>query len=99
MASRQVRLSDLALAFVESSASSAEVLVEGDNFYPRLLEDIASASSSVHINQFGFRPGVVGDRFADALIAKAAEGVRVRLVVDRRGSDPRAERERSTTVS
>ena len=88
LVSRQVRLSDLALAFVESSASSAEVLVEGDNFYPRLLEDIASASSSVHINQFGFRPGVVGDRFADALIAKAAEGVPVRLVVDRRGSDP-----------
>ena len=53
-----------------------------------MLEDIASASSSVHINQFGFRPGVVGDAFAEALIAKAAEGVPVRLVVDRQGSDP-----------
>jgi cardiolipin synthase A/B len=66
--------------------------VEGTNFYPPMLEDIASASSSVHINQFGFRPGVVGDAFAEALIAKAAEGVPVRLVVDRQGSDP----ERST---
>ena len=88
LATRPVRLRDLALAFVESMASSAEVLVEGDTFYPRMLEDIASATSSVHINQFGFRPGVVGDRFADTLIEKAAEGVRVRLVVDRRGSDP-----------
>ena len=78
----------LALAFPESTASSAEVLVEGHSFYPRMLEDIASASSSVHINQFGFRPGVVGDPFADALIEKAAEGVAVRLVVDRQGSDP-----------
>jgi cardiolipin synthase len=77
-----------ALAFAESSASSAEVLVEGRAFYPRMLEDIASASSSVHINQFGFRPGTVGDEFADALVAKAAEGVPVRLVVDVRGSDP-----------
>jgi cardiolipin synthase A/B len=79
---------DLALGFSESTASSAEVLVEGDSFYPRMLEDIASASSSVHINQFGFRPGIVGDAFADALIGKAAEGVPVRLVVDRQGSDP-----------
>jgi cardiolipin synthase A/B len=76
------------LGFDESTASSVEVLVEGASFYPRMLADIAAASSSVHINQFGFRPGVVGDRFADALIAKAAEGVSVRLVVDRQGSDP-----------
>jgi cardiolipin synthase len=78
----------LALAFAESSASSVEVLVEGHSFYPRMLADVASASSSIHINQFGFRPGVVGDAFADALIAKASEGVPVRLVVDRQGSDP-----------
>jgi hypothetical protein len=79
---------DLALGFSEGSASSAEVLVEGRSFYPRMLDDIASAASSVHINQFGFRPGVVGDAFAEALVRKAAEGVRVRLVVDRQGSDP-----------
>jgi cardiolipin synthase len=83
-----VRRADLALAFDESTASTAEVLVEGRNFYPRILEDIASARSSVHINQFGFRPGRIGDVFADALLAKAAAGVRVRLVVDRQGSDP-----------
>jgi len=82
----------LAMAFSESRASSVEVLVEGSSFYPRMLEDIAAASSSVHINQFGFRPGIVGDAFADALIEKAGEGVPVRLVVDRQGSDP----ERST---
>jgi cardiolipin synthase len=85
---RPVTRGDLALAFEESSASSAEVLVEGESFYPRMLADIASASTSVHVNQFGFRPGVVGDQFAEALVAKAAEGVPVRLVVDRRGSDP-----------
>jgi cardiolipin synthase len=78
----------LALAFEESSAASAEVLVEGSAFYPPMLEDIAAASSSVHINQFGFRPGLVGDEFADVLIRKAEEGIAVRLVVDRQGSDP-----------
>ena len=53
-----------------------------------MLEDIASASSSIHINQFGFRPGLVGDRFAEVLVAKAKDGIPVRLVVDRQGSDP-----------
>jgi cardiolipin synthase len=78
----------LALAFGETAAASAEVLVEGNGFYPRMLEDIAAASSSIHINQFGFRPGAVGDGFAEALIEKAREGVPVRLVVDRQGTDP-----------
>jgi cardiolipin synthase A/B len=83
-----VRRSDLALEFDETVASSAEVHVEGRNFYPPMLEDIEAATSSVHINQFGFRPGVVGERFAEALLAKAHDGVPVRLVVDRQGSDP-----------
>ncbi len=79
---------DLALAFEESSAETAEVLVEGKNFYPRILEDIAAAQTSVHINQFGFRPGAIGDRFAEALLAKAKEDVAVRLIVDSQGSAP-----------
>jgi cardiolipin synthase len=83
-----VELRELALAFPESSASSAEILVAGTSFYPRMLEDLAAARSSIHITQFGFRPGAIGDLFADALVAKAEEGVRVRLVVDRQGSDP-----------
>ena len=85
---RPVHLDYLALAFDEASAASAEVLVEGESFYPPMLADVESAQTSVHINQFGFRPGVVGDRFADALIQKAKDGVSVRLVVDRQGSAP-----------
>jgi len=88
LASGAVTRGALALAFSESRASSVDVHVEGRNFYPPMLEDIASASSSIHINQFGFRPGVVGEAFADALVAKASEGVPVRLVVDRKGTDP-----------
>jgi len=84
----RVEHTELALAFEESTASSAEVLVGGTAFYPRLLKDLQAATSSVHINQFGFRPGKVGDRFAETLVSKASEGVAVRLVVDRNGSDP-----------
>ena len=87
-AAPSVGRAELALAFDRSSASSVELHVEGRNFYPPLLADIAAASSSVHITQFGFRAGLVGDRFADVLIAKAGEGVPVRLIVDRQGTDP-----------
>ncbi|HEX4746291.1 MAG TPA: phosphatidylserine/phosphatidylglycerophosphate/cardiolipin synthase family protein [Gaiellaceae bacterium] len=85
---RRVLLRDLALAFDETVASSVEVHVEGRNFYPPILGDISSATSSIHINQFGFRPGSIGDEFADALVSKAADGIPVRLVIDRQGSDP-----------
>jgi cardiolipin synthase len=78
----------LALVFPESTATTADVHVEGRNFFPHILADIAGAESSIHVNQFGFRPGNVGDKFAKALTAKAAEGVAVRLIVDRNGSDP-----------
>ena len=89
-----VRLHDLVLAFEETVASSVEVHVEGRNFYPPMLRDISAATSSIHINQFGLRPGVIGDEFAEALLGKASDGIPVRLVVDRQGSDPdRASRE------
>jgi cardiolipin synthase A/B len=83
-----VRTADLALAFDESAASDVDVLVGGRSFFPPMLRDIGTASSSVHINQFGFRPGAIGEQFASALLAKAADGVAVRLVVDAQGSRP-----------
>ena len=81
-----VQMADLALAFDETAASTADVLVGGKSFFPAMLDDIAAATSSVHINQYGFRPGEIGERFASALLAKAAEGLPVRLVVDGSGS-------------
>jgi cardiolipin synthase A/B len=81
-----VRRSDLAAAFEDSTATTTEVLVGGKAFFPPMLADIEAATSSVHLNQYGFRPGTIGERFATALVAKAAQGVAVRLVVDGMGS-------------
>ena len=83
-----VLLGDLALAFDETTAATVELHVGGSSFFPPILADIAAATSSVHVNQYGFRPGAVGEQFARALLAKAAEGVAVRVVVDRFGSRP-----------
>jgi cardiolipin synthase A/B len=84
----RVERRQLALAFEESSATAAKLYVAGVRFYPPMLADIDAATSTVHINQFGFRPGQVGERFADALAEKARSGVPVRLVVDEQGSHP-----------
>ena len=83
-----VQLGDLALAFDETTAATVDVQVGGSSFFPAILDDITAATSSVHVNQYGFRPGTVGEQFANALLAKAAEGVAVRVVVDRVGSRP-----------
>ena len=84
----RVERRELALAFEESSATAANLYVGGVRFYPPMLADIEAATSSVHINQFGFRPGHIGDRFAATLVEKASSGIRVRLVVDEQGSRP-----------
>lgn len=81
-----VTVNDLGTHFAWTTAASAEPLVEGTTFYPRMLEDIAAARSSVHLLQYGFTPGEVGDQFAAALEDAVARGVEVRLVVDEYGS-------------
>ncbi len=83
-----VSRADLAVGFDRSLVVDPLLLVEGSQFYPRLLDDMNSATTSIHINEFGIRPGVVADRFAAILKAKASEGVAVRVLVDSRGSRP-----------
>ena len=77
---------DLARLWAPSTAAEVEVLPEGRVFYPRMLEDIGRARHSVHVMQYGFQPGVIGDQFAELFSAKARDGVGVRLVVDALGS-------------
>jgi cardiolipin synthase A/B len=88
LARSPVQLGDLALVFDETTAATVDVHVSGREFFPQILADIASATSSIHVNQYGFRPGEIGEQFARALLGKAAEGVAVRVVVDRVGSRP-----------
>ena len=62
-----------------------EVLRNGDRIFPAMLDAIAEATSSVDLATFVF-DGEVGVEFAHTLAAKAAEGVRVRLLLDSLGS-------------
>lgn len=57
----------------------------GEN-YPAWLEAIAAARQVVHFENYIFKADPVGHRFAEALAAKAREGVKVRLLCDWMGT-------------
>jgi cardiolipin synthase A/B len=77
---------DIALPLGPTSANSVEVLIDGANFFPSILAAVDAAQHSLHIIQFGYRPGAVGDAVTDMLCAKARTGIAVRIIVDAMGS-------------
>ena len=84
---------DVDLEYAWSSAATVEPWAEGSSFYPRILDDIGRAESSIHIIMFGWDSGEVGTELAAALHDRLAAGVEVRILVDDQGSDPDGESE------
>jgi cardiolipin synthase len=62
--------------------NAVRLLRDARENYPAWLEAIHSARRYVHFESYIIHPDEVGLRFADALIAKAASGVPVRVVYD-----------------
>jgi len=67
--------------------NSAEVLQNGDGFFPPLFRDIEAAKKSVHIETYVWWKGEICDRLAALLAAKARQKVEVRLTLDAVGSN------------
>jgi cardiolipin synthase len=63
-----------------------DVLNNGDAFYPAMLEAVNGAEESITIEAYIYWAGDVGRQFAEALAAKAASGVRVKILLDAVGS-------------
>ena len=63
-----------------------DVLNNGDEFYPVMLEAIGRARASITIEAYIYWAGDIGRRFADALAAKAREGIPVKILLDAVGS-------------
>jgi cardiolipin synthase len=78
---------DLAMSFAPAISTSVDPLLHGRRYFPRMLEDIAAATDHVHLLIYGYKPGDIGTTFRDALVAKAGQGVPVRLEVDAIGSE------------
>jgi cardiolipin synthase len=63
----------------------ATVLQNGA-IYPAMLDDIAAAEHTVHLETFVWSEGTLETRFVDALAAKARAGVKVRVLIDTLGA-------------
>ena len=66
--------------------NEVRLLVDGPETYAAMLAAIGAAKENVHLETYIFNEDVVGDRFADALLAKSAAGVEVRVIYDSLGS-------------
>jgi cardiolipin synthase len=64
------------------AGNSIRLLKDGRENYPAWLEAIRSAQQTVHVEIYIMHDDDVGQQFANALIAKAQQGVRVRLLYD-----------------
>ena len=62
--------------------NKVDVLTDGYEFFPALLRDIAAARSHIHLDVYIFEDDAVGRLVADALIARARQGVEVRVLYD-----------------
>lgn len=74
------------------SGNSARILRDAKENYPAWLEAIAGARHHVHFENYIIHEDEVGVRFADAFIARARAGVKVRVIYDWIGCIGRASR-------
>jgi cardiolipin synthase A/B len=62
--------------------NSVRLLKDARENYPAWLEAMRSAQKSIHFESFIIHEDNIGEQFAQVLIAKAKEGVTVRLIYD-----------------
>jgi cardiolipin synthase len=62
--------------------NEVEIFTDGYGFFPALLREISKAYHHIHIDIYIFNDDALGNLIADALIAKAREGVEVRIIYD-----------------
>ncbi len=66
--------------------NAVDLLFDGPEAYPAMLDVIARAERWIHFENYIIRSDATGWRFAEALAAKARAGVRVRVLADWLGS-------------
>jgi len=69
-----------------TSKNAVKLLVNGENKFPEVLQAIQNAKHHIHIEYYIYEDDEIGRALADAMIAKAKEGVTVRFIYDDFGS-------------
>lgn len=65
-----------------STGDEIELLINGDEIFPAFLETIRSAKKTVNLLTYVYWRGDIASEVADALCAKAREGVEVNVLLD-----------------
>jgi cardiolipin synthase len=61
-------------------------IVQNSGFFAAMLDDVARATHSIHLETFLWRDSAISERVTEALTARAKDGVEVRVLVDQRGA-------------
>ena len=68
-----------------TEGNDVQVLRNGDEIFPSMLEAIRSAEKTVDLMTFVYWKGDIAHEFARAMCERAQHGVRVRLLIDALG--------------
>jgi len=68
-----------------TSGNRAELLANGDGFFPPMLAAIATAKHSITLETYIWSSGKISDQFIAALTERARNGVKVHVMVDGMG--------------
>jgi cardiolipin synthase A/B len=83
---RTRRMLESVLGVSASSGNRIDVLKNGDEIFPAMLDAIDAAERSIDFLTFIYWNGEVGEQFAEHLAARARAGVRVRTLLDAAGA-------------
>lgn len=83
---RQVQLARSLSGAGFYEGNSVEVFVNANDKLNALEEDLRNAKQYIHLQYYIFENDTSGQRIADILMAKAREGVKVRVIYDHVGS-------------
>ena len=71
-----------------TEGNEVEVLRNGDEIFPTMLDAISKAEESIDLVTFVYWTGQVAEKLANLLAERSRAGVRVRVVLDAFGSSP-----------
>ena len=92
--SQRRRLLETLTGVPATEGNLVEVLRDGDEIFPAMLEAIHSAERSIDFLSYVYWRGEITERFMRAFCERARDGVRVRVVLDAFGTHPMDPRQR-----
>ena len=69
-----------------SGGNSIQTLINGDKFFPVMLDAIRSAQRTITLETYIWAPGKISDEFIEALGERARSGVKVHVLMDGMGT-------------